>query len=225
MPDLTSLWPAAGISARSGDLELRWIDDDLLASLANLASRGIHDPADMPFAFPWTRGTPDEVARSVLTYQWSARTRLSPQHLALELAVLAAGEPVGIQAVSAPDWGVLRTGETGSWLGRQFQGRGIGARMRVLMLHVLFDGLGAREITSTAFVDNAASNGVSRAVGYLPDGEAWVAREGRPSRQRRYRMPRERWVEVRESHAARLGAPVVLDGVAHLREFVTPSEG
>lgn len=225
MTDLTSLWPAAAIHARAGDLELRWIDDDLLVSLADLASRGIHDEQDMPFLVPWTRGTPDDVARSVLAFQWSARARVSREHLTLELAVLLDGQPVGIQAVSAPDWRILRTGETGSWLGRSFQGRGIGTRMRALMLHVFFEGLDAHEVTSTSFADNEASNGVSRSLGYVDDGEAWVVREGHPARQRRYRMSRERWVEVRESHARYLGAPVVLDGVVRLREFLTPVSG
>jgi hypothetical protein len=29
-------------------------DDDVLSDLARLASRGIHDPATMPFLHPWT---------------------------------------------------------------------------------------------------------------------------------------------------------------------------
>jgi hypothetical protein len=52
-PELVRLWPAAGVRARPADLELRWIDDDLLVALSHLAGRGVHDPSRMPFSIPW----------------------------------------------------------------------------------------------------------------------------------------------------------------------------
>jgi len=67
--------------------------------------------------------------------------------------VLERGVPVGIQSMSATQWASTRVAGTGSWLGREFQGRGIGTRMRALMLHLVFEGLGAREVTSDAFAD------------------------------------------------------------------------
>lgn len=215
---LIKLWPAAGVRARAGGLELRWIDDDLLVELAELASRGVHDPDHMPFYTPWTRGTPEQVARSVLGYQWSSRQRIGPERLTLELAVLVDGVVVGSQGASGSDWGVLRTVETGSWLGLEFQGRGIGTRMRALMLHLLFDGLGAAEVTSGAFDDNPRSNAVSLKTGYEFDGRSRHAREGRPAVVNRYRMTRERWLQVRAADAELLGAPVALHGVEALRE-------
>lgn len=221
---LISLWPAAGVRATAGDLELRWIDDALLVRLAELASRGVHDDDTMPFYTPWTRGTPTEVARSVLGYHWSARTRIGPAGpLMLELAVLVDGVVVGSQGASGADWGVLKSVETGSWLGRAHQGRGIGTRMRALMLHLLFDGLGADTVTSAAFVDNPASNAVSRKTGYAPDGSELKVREGEAAELNRYRMSRARWLEIRESSAALLGAPVTLVGVDALRAQLTAS--
>src|SRR6478736_2262763 len=163
---LARLWPASAVRARAGDLELRWIDDELLLQLAELAGRGIHAPDAMPFEHPWTRGTADEVARSVLTYQWSLRGNVSPQAFVLEFAVLHEGVPVGIQGLTAKDWTVLRKVTSGSWLGREHQGRGIGSRMRALVLHLAFEGFGAVEAASGAFADNAASNAVSRRLGY-----------------------------------------------------------
>lgn len=216
-PTLAGLWPAAGVSARAGDLELRWIDDELLVALADLASRGVHAPEAMPFQFAWTRGTPEQVARSVLTWQWSIRPQIGPERLRLELAVLVDGEPVGIQGVGGSDWSVLRTVETGSWLGLEHQGRGIGTRMRALVLELLFDGLGARVATSGAWVDNAPSNGVSRRVGYLDDGHDELVRDAAPVRHNRYRMTRERWEQVRDANRELLGAPVELVGTEALR--------
>ncbi|MFC4243781.1 GNAT family N-acetyltransferase [Gryllotalpicola reticulitermitis] len=211
---LIRLWPAAGVSARAGDLELRWIDDELLVQLAELAARGVHDEAAMPFYTAWTRGTPEQVARSVLAYQWSIRSRIAARGpFSLELAVLVDGVVVGSQGAGGADWTVLKSVETGSWLGREHQGRGIGTRMRALMLHLLFEGLGADEVTSGAFADNAASNAVSVKTGYLPDGVDRRAREGVAAVVNRYRMPRATWLEVRERNATLLGAPVVLAGV------------
>ncbi len=192
---------------------MRWIDDDLLADLAALASRGIHDEDAMPFEVPWTRGSPREVAQSVLTYQWSARSRVGPDLLTLELGVLLDGRPVGIQSVAGESWAILHELETGSWLGREHQGNGIGRRMRALMLCVAFDVLGAQSVTSGAFADNAASNAVSRRTGYELDGQVRTVREGAAVTQNRYRMSRSRWEMVREVNLGILGHEVETAGV------------
>lgn len=219
---LARLWPASAVRVRAGDLELRWIDDDLLVELSELAGGGIHDPDAMPFEHPWSRGTAEQVARSVLTYQWGIRNKVSPESFALELAVLRDGVPVGIQGLTASDWPVLRRVTTGSWLGRAHQGQGIGTRMRMLALHLAFQGLGAREATSGAFADNAASNAVSRRVGYESDGAFHVAREGAAVLHSRYVMSRERWESLRPEHAAVLGADVELYGIDGFRAQVEP---
>lgn len=211
--EFVRLWPAAALRARAGDLELRWIDDELLVELAVLAGRGIHSPDAMPFEQPWTRGTPDEVARSVLTYQWNVRPQISPERFVLELGVIHRGVPVGVQGLVAEDWAVLGRVQTGSWLGREHQGLGIGRRMRALLLALAFDGFGAREATSGAFADNPASNAVSRRLGYEPNGSVIVAREGLPVLHHNYRMSRERWDALRGQHAQVLGSTVDLDGV------------
>lgn len=77
---------------------------------------------------------------------------------------------MGTQGFSTTDYLVTRTGETGSWLGREHQGRGTGTAMRQAMCALLFDHLDAAEVTSGAFVDNPASLAVSRKVGYRDNG-------------------------------------------------------
>ena len=218
--DLVRLWPAAGVRARAGNLELRWIDDELLVDLADLAARGVHDPDRMPFAVPWSRGTPDEIARSVLSFQWNARSQVGADRFALELAALVDGRVVGVQGTSATDWRTLRRAATGSWLGSKHQGRGIGTRMRALMLELLFDGLGASEVTSGAFADNPASSAVSRKLGYEHNGNTAFARDGRAVEHHNYRLLRGRWLEMRESHRQLLGAPIELEGVERLRAVI-----
>lgn len=206
VPDLplASLWPVADLKVgarvtlrgRPGGvhhLELRYLDDDLALALARVASRGVHSPDAMPFDVPWTRGTPLEVARSVLTYQWGARSRLSPGRWALELAVVLDGEPVGIQALQAEEFLVTGTVETGSWLGLEHQGAGVGTAMRLLALHLAFDGFGARAATTSAWEDNPASNAVTRRLGYERDGARTEVREGVAVEKLRYRLRRETW--------------------------------
>ncbi|MFC8734009.1 GNAT family N-acetyltransferase [Luteimicrobium sp. NPDC057192] len=208
------IWPFAGLRVVSGDLELRYLDDDLLLRLAVLAGQGVHEPDAMPFLTPWTRGTPLEVARSVAAYQWRNRAEASPDKLGIELAVVRDGEVLGIQGFYAGKFAVTRTAETGSWLGLRFHGQGVGTRMRRVILHLLFAGLDAHEVTTSAFADNAPSNGVTRRIGYEPNGVDVVAREGKPVESNRYRLTREVW----EAQADR--PDVQLHGVEPVRRFL-----
>lgn len=201
---------------------MRWIDDELAVELALLAGRGVHDDSAMPFNSPWTRGTEREVARSVLTFQWAARPRATAERFVLELGVLVDGEPVGIQSVSGDNWPVLRELETGSWLGYAHQGKGIGRRMRALMLHFCFEALGAEHVVSAAFTDNAASNAVSRRTGYEVDGIERVVREGSAATQTRYRMDRTRWATVRDQNQEFIGADAEFFGVEALLADLDP---
>jgi len=98
-----------------------------------------------------------------------------------------------MQGVHANDFAIVRSVDTGSWLARPFQGRGIGTEMRAAVLHLAFAGLGAVEATSGAFDDNPASLAVSRKLGYEKVGERRVARRGEPARLIGVRLTRDRW--------------------------------
>ncbi|WP_456825013.1 GNAT family N-acetyltransferase [Cellulomonas sp. P5_E12] len=212
--DLVDLWPLAGLRVRSGDLELRFLDDEHLVALARLAADGIHPPEAMPFTVPWTRGTPTEVARSVLTYLWTRRASVAADSWSLELAVVRAGEVVGTQALIAKDFLVTREAETGSWLGLRHHGQGLGTRMRLMILHLLFDGFDGRRATTAAFDDNGPSKGVTRRIGYVPNGVDVVAREGKPALSNRYVLDRAAW----DARPAELRPAVTLVGVEAVRE-------
>jgi RimJ/RimL family protein N-acetyltransferase len=92
---------------------------------------------------------------------------------------------------------VTRQVGTGSWLGESYQGRGIGKEMRAAILHLAFAGLGAMRATSSAFEDNPASLAVSRALGYVENGDDIVARRGRPVRHIRLVLHRQVWERSR----------------------------
>lgn len=168
MSSLVDLYPPFGLHVVAGPLELRGLTDDLLLELCGLAERGIHDPDQMPFYFPWTAAPAGQLARNTAAYHWGKRSTFGPDDFCLDLAVLLDGRVIGAQGVAAKNFPVTRTGETGSWLGREFQGRGLGTAVRRAFCELLLDHLGFEEITSAAFLDNPASLAVSRKVGYVP---------------------------------------------------------
>lgn len=176
MTTVADAFPVLGLRVTAGPLELRGITDDLLGSLADLAVDGIHDPAEMPFYVPWSTEPAVLLPRNLAQYHWGVRASFSIARWSLELAVLWDGELVGVQGISTHDYRITRTGETGSWLGRAHQGRGIGTAMRQVFCAFLFDHLDAEEVTSAAFTDNPASLAVSRKVGYRANGVRRVRR-------------------------------------------------
>jgi RimJ/RimL family protein N-acetyltransferase len=136
----------------------------------DLAERGIHDRDAMPFSFPWSTAPAAELGRNMAAFYWRNRAEFSASAWSLELVVRWRGRIVGCQGYATRNFLVTRTGETGSWLGSEFQGQGIGTLMRQTMCAFVFDHLDAQEVTSAAFLDNPASLTVSRKVGYTANG-------------------------------------------------------
>ncbi|HEV7888469.1 MAG TPA: GNAT family protein [Acidimicrobiales bacterium] len=190
-------WPFFDLRVCTPRLELRYPDDHDVTEVMSLAARGIHPPDFMPFGVPWTRF--DNLERQGMQFHWRARADLTPEHWDLPLVAVVDGVIVGTQSVSAKDFAVARTVGTGSWVGQAHQGQGIGKEMRAAVLHLAFEGLGAQTATSGAFVDNAASIAVSRALGYEDDGFEVHARDGQAARQVRFRLERAEW-EARRRH-------------------------
>ncbi len=83
--------------------------------------------------------------------------------------------------------------------------------MRQAILHLAFEGLGAQEAHSGAFDDNEASLATSRAVGYVRNGEARLARRGRVGRIINLRIDRERWLAGRRDDIEVIGLASCLD--------------
>ena len=194
------LWPLFDLRVRTGDLELRLPADDDLVELAQIAKAGIHPPDETPFAVPWTDVPSPQFERSFLQFHWSSRAAWKPSDWTLDLAVSRAGRLVGMQGIAAKDFAVLRTVNTGSWLGQAFQRQGIGRQMREAILALGFDHLGAEVAESGAFLDNVASSRVSEALGYEPNGFARLAPRGTVRELRRYRLTVEGWRSRPRAH-------------------------
>ncbi len=198
MSFVPAYWPLTGLRLRvappAGRLELRLPDAQDLAALAALAEAGVHDPDSQPFAVPWTDAEPSARALSTMQYHWSSWAAWTPVKWDLNLVVIRDGLVVGTQGMSATDFAALREVGTGSWIGRQYQGQGIGTAMRAAVLALAFDGLGAEFATSGAFSDNHASLAVSRKLGYADDGIDRQLVRGRPAQTRRLRIDRASWL-------------------------------
>ena len=187
------LWPLFDLRLRTGNLELRLPTDDDLVALVAVARGGIHPPEEMPFGVAWTDAPSPEFERNFARFYWSHRANWQPGAWNLTFGVFVDGRAAGVQDIGARDFAVLRTVNTGSWLGFGFQGRGIGRQMRQAVLALAFDRLGAEVAMSGAFLENAASRKVSEAIGYEPNGLDRLAPRGEPREHQRYRLTLEGW--------------------------------
>jgi RimJ/RimL family protein N-acetyltransferase len=187
-------WPLRDLVLRTPRLELRPDDDPGLHELVEVAYGGVHDPAAMPFLTPWTDADPRYLGRGTVQFYWGQRARFAPESWALNFLVRHEGRVLGVQAVEARDFGILRTVDTGSWLGLPHQGRGFGSEMRAAVLQFAFDHLGAVEATSGAFADNPASLRVSERLGYRRNGTKRHLRRGEPATEVLLRLTPEDFV-------------------------------
>ena len=173
--------PLTRLRVRTSRLELRLGTRAELRSLAELAQRGIHDPAEMPFGVPWTDNSdrPGFVDDAIEHHESSLR-EWQPDDWSLGLIAFHRGRPIGVQSVRAKRFAERRTVDTGSWLGRDFQGKGLGTEMRAAALYLAFEGLEAAVATSGAIEGNPQSLGVSRKLGYEVVGSHVVSPRGTP---------------------------------------------
>jgi len=190
-------WPLFGLRVVTPRLEVRLPRDEDLPGLLEVIAEGIHDPATMPFLSPWTDARPEERARASLQWWWSARARWRPDDWNYTGAVFVDGRPVGVQGLMARDFPQLRVVKTGSWLGRRYQGKGLGKEMRAAVLHLAFEGLGAVEAESGAWADNVASKSVSIALGYRKNDGGLALRRGQPDRLVGYLLGVDQWLTHR----------------------------
>lgn len=204
---LVDHFPLFGLRLRTPRLELRLPLAEELAVLAEVAAEGVHEPERMPFLVPWTDRPAAEVARGVIQHHWSRLGSWAPADWSLNLAVFHCGAVVGVQEINARDLAITRRVATGSWLGRRYQGQGIGTEMRAAVLQLAFAGLDAEEAVSSAFADNRASHAVSRKLGYQPNGIDRHVIRGGLTIDHRLLLTRAAW----ERHRT---VPVSIEGLA-----------
>ena len=207
------LWPPFALTVTAGPLTLQAVRDEDMPALLELVLAGVHDPAVIPFSTPWTDAAPADLLRQSAAYYWRSRADFSPASWSLDLVVRMAGEIVGVQALFGENFPVTRVAETGSWLARAHQGRGIGTLMRQAACALVLDHLGGEQLTSAAYEDNPASLAVSRKVGYVDNGvERRQRREGKPAVLQRLVLTVDAFVPGPD--------PVQVEGVEGLRRAI-----
>jgi RimJ/RimL family protein N-acetyltransferase len=179
--------------------------NDLLQELVPAVRKGVAAAPPWPFDDPMSlyKDNPDR-EWAWLRGIWAGRAKVSDSFWRLYLVVID-NEPVGMQDLIGIDFSTFGTVETFSWLSAETRGQGLGKEMRQAVLHLAFEGLGARQADSGAFVDNHASNRISQTLGYVPNGVDWSTRRGDAAEVNRWRLPREHWLAARRDDIELVG--------------------
>lgn len=196
-------WPLHGIRLRTAGLDLtvmteadlptvwRLLPDDLELNPHATTYAGLDVPANR---------------RAVVAQAyWRALGMWSPDDWALPFVVRSGVDVLGVQWLEGPDWRADRTVDSSSWLVAGARGRGLGTRMRAAVLALAFGPLEAEAAVSSAVLDNAASLGVSRALGYRETHRSVLEHSGETLQH--VRLERDAWL------ASGRAADVALDGV------------
>lgn len=170
MPSLANVWPLFDLTLRTPRLEMHPMRDEDLEGLAAAALAGIHDADRTPFGVPWTHAPDEELPANLAKYQWMLRSKVAPGDWHVQFAIIRDGAVIGAQDLAAVGFAARRTVSTGSWLTRSAQGLGLGKEMRSAALLFSFDYLGAEYAETSAASWNEQSIGVSRSLGYEPNG-------------------------------------------------------
>jgi RimJ/RimL family protein N-acetyltransferase len=197
-------WPLFDLRLASPDLVLRPVTEDDLGQLADLLPADVEqDPQAGTFAIE-----DQPVRRGMVLHQgyWKAFGSWRPDAWRLSFLVSAAGQVIGVQELEGSDFPVLRTVDTSSFLVHSARGRGYGQQMRRAVLALAFGPLQAQAAITSAWHDNHASLGVSRALGYQPNGESLHAHPGRVDTLLHLRLKRADWL------AGQVGAGIEVSG-------------
>jgi len=186
--------PLHELRLKTPRLELRLGSREELVDLGHLAQEGIHPREEMPFEIPWTdrSGEPTSV-EDFVAYHEDALRAWKPNDWSLNLLAFLKSRPIGSQSIRSEDFSTRREIDTGSWLGRAYQGQGLGTEMRTAALELAFRELGATAAVSGSVVGNESSKRVSEKLGYAVVGSSTIAPRGEPVTKYDLRIERETW--------------------------------
>ena len=197
---------------RTPMLELRAATDERLEALAPLVAAGKATAEPPPWDDPSSFYEPDPVLRVDRWMQaiWRGRGTVRDDAWRLYFVAYIGDEPIGQQDLAGRDFNDFGLVESTSWVSADRRGEGFGREMRAAILHLAFEGLGAREAHSEGAIDNAGSNTISERLGYQRNGVDWATHRGKPVLGQRWRLTREDWLPGRRND-------IELTGVAECR--------
>ncbi len=196
---LYSAYPPFDVRVATPRIELVGATDELLAQLVSAVRDGkanADPPAwDDPHSF--YESDPDARVHGWLRGIWRGRGLTAPDRWRLYFVAVVDGEVIGMQDLIGFDFLTFGSVESSSWVSSDVRLKGLGTEMRSAILHLAFEGLGAKEATSEAGGDNMPSNRISERLGYEPNGTSWATHNGVPNLGRRWRLTREAWLLTR----------------------------
>ena len=161
-------WPLPKLTLRTPDLLLRpTTEADLPAIAATLSPEVSGDP-HLP-RFDALDQRTSAVVAACQSY-WQSVGNWSVDNWRLDFVVVLGERVVGVQSLEGEDFRVLRTVDSASHLAPEARGRGWGKQARLGVLAFAFGQLGAEYAITSAWHHNGPSLGVSRALGYQPNG-------------------------------------------------------
>ena len=205
-PKSEPVWPLFDLRLTFNDTVLRPVRETDLNQLARILPDDYeHDPDSTLLA-----GLDLTSNRRRLLFQnyWRNWGTWSVESWILDFCVIYHGQLVGIQALEAEHFVALRTVDSGSWLAPEYRGMGIGTNMRIAILAFAFDHLGAQAAITSARLENAASLGVSRRIGYRDNGVSTSRSPSGPCQLQHLRLTRAQWRQ------GSLGDSVVVTGLS-----------
>jgi RimJ/RimL family protein N-acetyltransferase len=107
--------------------------------------------------------------------------------------------------------------ESSSWIGAPYRGRGLAKAMRAIVLHLAFEGFGARAAESESAEGNDAALGVTRSLGYTPSGDTYALHDGVVEHMLWSRLTRDRWALQRQGYGT---GPVTVEGLEPCLEML-----
>lgn len=185
-------WPLFDLRLTTPELSLRPMTEDDLATIADLLPDDVEqNPAAITFPV-----RSDRVRRGMVSHQeyWRAYGMWRPEAWRLNFVVSAAGQILGVQELEGNDFPRVRTVDSSSFLIPSARGRGLGKQMRSAVLTLAFGPMRALEAITSAWHDNHASLGVSRALGYRPNGEVLHPRGQSADVMVHMRLKRSDWL-------------------------------
>lgn len=186
-------WPLFDLGLSTPDLRLRPMTEADLGPIADLLPDDVEQD---PGPGQYDLGDP-RIGRGIVSHQayWRAYGTWRPRAWRLPFVVRTpAGEILGVQELEGDDFPTLRTVDSSSFLVTAARGRGLGKQMRTAVLALAFGPLAAEAAITSAWHDNHASLGVSRALGYRPNGESLHAHPGRVDVLKHLRLLRADWL-------------------------------